>query len=83
MTTAKELIAHLQTLPEDTIIQVLQYDDSSYGYGGGTVNIVDLELPTEENRYPDTYTFVDFAGNQFVTPNYSFCNKKYLTLGDG
>lgn len=47
MTTAKELIAYLQTIPEDTVVKVGREESRSYSC---YMAIVDLDL-----TYPDFF----------------------------
>lgn len=73
MTTAADLIAYLQTLPPETIIEVLE--EHTCGYES-YVEFADLNL--ESSEYHD---FIDFRNATWVptnNPNYGKC---FLQLG--
>jgi hypothetical protein len=72
MTTVAQLIAHLQTLPQDAIVEcVTEY---SYGYSQGT-KWKALEI---EN---DIYVR-DLRGNKLVLPESPNFNKVFVEIGD-
>jgi hypothetical protein len=74
MTTIKEFIEYLKTLPPDTEISVLRTYTSGYNT---IVERVPLNLdPIEEN-----VEFIDLTGNKFVKKDDDGFNKKYLVLG--
>jgi len=75
MTTVKELIDYLETLPRETEVHVVVGIDCGYGYGTKEVPL-DLD-PAEGNM-----EFMDFTGNKFVKEGSDLVNKKYLLLGE-
>jgi len=70
MVTVKELIQQLQTLPEDTIVQVVECYTS--GYETAT-RIVDLDFDTN-------YEVLDLRNNPYVTDPEQ--RKVFLWLGE-
>jgi hypothetical protein len=73
MTTASQLIAYLQTLPPETIVEVLE--EHTRGYES-YVEFTDLNLETG-----DYHDFIDFRNVAWVptdNPNYGKC---FLQLG--
>lgn len=75
MTTVRELIDYLKTLPEDTEVEVIVGHYSDYSYCTETV-------PLNLDPYTGNVDFTDFSGNEFVKEGSKFFNKKYLTLGE-
>ena len=67
MTTVAEFITYLQTLPPETVVDVLSEDSS--GYSSYTY-WVDLELPTEEifGSYQETVSMEFYSGTDNVGP---------------
>ena len=57
MCTVKELIAQLQTLPENTVVNVIEADNA------GGFEWVELNL----NSHSDTFDFCDLKDNPFCT----------------
>lgn len=75
-TPVDELIAYLQTLPKDVILEVCSEDRSS---SWGTMVIVeDLDL----DPYTGNVEFLDMRGNPHVKPENITYNKVYLRFGN-
>lgn len=68
MTTLKEFIEYLKTLPEDNIVSVI---DASESYEP-------IELPLNLN---DNVEFCDLTGATWVKPESKHYNKKFLRIG--
>jgi hypothetical protein len=73
MTTVKEFIEYLQTLPPDTIVRTVEGYDCGYAY---CTEEVDLNLGDKGN-----VDFIDFTENQFVDKKNYLYKKKLLTIG--
>lgn len=72
MTTVADLIAHLQTLPQDAIVQCLAEKQGSWN---DFIEWVDLNISDHVN-------VIDLRGNQFVKPESSNFNKVFVEIGD-
>lgn len=59
MTTVRELITYLESLPEDTEVSVIEGYDCGYSY---CTKEVELNLCPENGNVD----FTDFTGNQFA-----------------
>ena len=71
MTTVADLIAHLQTLPQDAIVQCLSEKSRSY------------ETWTEwKNLSLDDLHVADLRGNPFTKPDAPHYGKVFLEIGD-
>lgn len=65
----------LDQFPEDTEIEVMmQAPDGSWHTG-------EVEAKQFDATNEDHFEYTDFNGNQFVNPNESYYNKRFLTLG--
>lgn len=74
MTTVRELIEYLQTLPESAEVQVVEGYDCGYSY---CTKEVDINL----HPYDGNVDFIDLTGNQFVDQDDERFNNAYLILG--
>lgn len=68
--TVAELIAHLQTLPQDACVQCLEEYSCNYDMG---TKWKDLTL--------DDISLTDLRGNKFVKPDSPSFNKIFLEIG--
>lgn len=68
MTTIKELIEYLKTLPEDTILSVIDASD--------TYEPIEVPLDLDDN-----VDFCDLTDVDWVKPESKRYNKKFLRLG--
>ena len=77
MATVKDLILFLQTLPEDSSVEILCERE---GYWSTYTEYEPLELPDNygHSRNVDVY---DFRDNQFVKPGDPRYGKVYLNFG--
>ncbi len=67
----KDMIAWLQTQPQDAIVEVFEIDRA------GNIPFVSL-APFDPQK---NVTFYDWSGNKYLLPNHRRFNKKVLTLG--
>jgi len=72
--TRDELIAYLQTLPEDVILEVLK---EHRGDWHTSVSTVDLILDGDDSNVE----FTDLRGSRFIKPGQLHYNKTFLVLG--
>lgn len=72
--TRDELIAFLQTLPEDVILEVVEAYTLGWDQCVGTT---DLILEGDNSNVE----FTDLRGNQFVKPDQPHFNKTYVKFG--
>lgn len=73
-TTVKELKTYLETLPEETEVEVLVEKSGHYQ------TYTQFE-PLEIGPYSDTLEFVDLTGNPYVKPEATYFGKKFLKFG--
>jgi hypothetical protein len=60
MTQVKDLIKYLETLDQDTFVQILEHDDrGGYYTQGGTCAVIDLDLDNEHHMYVESYSTKD------------------------
>lgn len=70
----KEFKEWISQFPDDTIVEVIEAFDC--GYNGTGVTVKEFAGAEFED-----YEYTDFTGNQFVTPDRSCYNKRYIKLG--
>jgi hypothetical protein len=70
-TTLPELIAYLQSLPSDTVLQVLETRICGY----------DTLVETAPLVLNENTDFVDLTGNPFIKEGQPNFNKKFLCFG--
>jgi len=71
--TVAEFIAYLQTQDQEAIVNVLE-GKPTYGYEGPTYAFTELNI--EEH-----IDYSDLRGNQFVKPDASYFNQRFLYIG--
>ena len=71
MTTVAQLIAHLQTLPQEAIVWSLAEKDS---FHSSWVEWQDLEIEADID-------VIDLRGNEFVKPENPNFNKVFVKIG--
>jgi len=75
--TVAKFIAWLQTQDQEAIVEVVNHT-SGRGWGdqGGNAEILEFD---PENQ--DLFEYTDMRDNQFVTPDKSYYNRRFLLLG--
>ena len=69
-----EMKKWLGQFPDDTRVDVVITEE-------GWCGLTKSEKPLEESPESDTWEYLDYTENKFVTPDRSYYKKRYLTLG--
>ena len=80
MATVKELREWLKRFPDDTEVEVLKQEPSSFYQEYGDVHFVELVL-NDDSDFGENWDFTDFTNNKNVKPEDNVYKKKYLMLG--